>query len=204
VNFAELRAMALHDRATVAYRRGEFERAVRLGYEALENTSSPVERDRVLADIATAFVELGVRTAARDALLVLAATAQEQYARWSATINLLNVAVADRAEPVFEQYRRELADAALPPFLRAEYHLHVGRGHWMFGDAAAAHGELTKAVQIASQHELHQLAFLAEQALAQLGRSERASGGRAVEAPASVRHVADALHEMREMIGAGG
>ncbi|HEX5829746.1 MAG TPA: hypothetical protein VFY16_02120, partial [Gemmatimonadaceae bacterium] len=104
----EVRAIALHDRAGVAYARGDYEGAVRYAYDALVGTSDPTARDRVLADIAMILVQLGVRSAARDALLVLTATAQEQYMRWSSMINLMELAALDGAELVFEQYRREL------------------------------------------------------------------------------------------------
>jgi tetratricopeptide (TPR) repeat protein len=203
-DFTELRAMALHDRAAVAHRRGDYERAVRLGYEALQSTSSPIERDRLLADIAGFFVELGVRSAARDAHLVLAATAQEQYPRWVATINLLEIAALDETEPVFEQYRRELADADLPPTLRVEYHLHVGRGFRIFGKVDAARAELTKVLQLAEQHRLNDYVFTAERELSELDRGERLRGPAAAAAPAGVQDVANALREMRETAAVAG
>ncbi|HEX2718375.1 MAG TPA: hypothetical protein VHM67_11895, partial [Gemmatimonadaceae bacterium] len=76
---ADVEALALHERGMVGYDRGRFEETVRYGYEALGKYNGQSDRDRVLGDIATAFMELGVRTTARDAFLVLAATAQEQY-----------------------------------------------------------------------------------------------------------------------------
>ena len=75
-------------------------------------------RDRVLNDLGASFVQLGVYSAARDAYLVVAATAQEQYMRWTAMINLLDVAADERREPVFEQYRRDLEGVGAATYAR--------------------------------------------------------------------------------------
>ena len=46
---AEVRALALHARADVALRRGEFEAVIGMAYEALDGLTAPSARDRVLA-----------------------------------------------------------------------------------------------------------------------------------------------------------
>lgn len=199
----EVGALALHDRSTIAHARGEYERAIRLAYEALGATTKPTGRDRLLADIASSFLELGVRTAARDALLVLANTAQERFSRWSATLGLLHIAALDGREPVFDQYRRELAAAPLPSFLEAEFYLYTGRCYRHLGRIDAARASLTRAVEIATRYEYNQIVFMAEEQLRQLQ-----SGARAAEAASapmeSIRHVADALSEMRALVGIAG
>src|SRR5437867_2020099 len=88
----DVRSRALHDRSNVAALSGQHELAIRLAYEALRDSQSPTERDRILNNIAGAFLQLGVLSAARDAYLILSATAQEQYLRWAATLNLLELA----------------------------------------------------------------------------------------------------------------
>ena len=194
----EVRALALHSRATVAHARGDHERAVRFAYGALEGLANPTARDRALADIAAAFAEMGVRSAARDAHLVLAATAQEQYSRWVATINLLEIAALDRQEPVFEQYRREMADRSLPPFLEAAYHYYVGEGLRSFGRIDAARESLTRAVEVASRHRLNQLLFKAEESLRELQRHRGApQASTAIPVPPAVEDVAEAIGRMR-------
>ena len=127
--FRDVRAMALQDRATVAHLRGNFDLAVRFAYQSLELTRDAINRDRLLADIAGSFYMLGVRSAARDAYVIIQATAQEQYQRWVATINLMEIAATDGSAPLFERYRKSLADAMLPPVLEAEYHFHIGTGY---------------------------------------------------------------------------
>lgn len=201
----EVKALALHARADVAIRRGEFEAAIGMAYEALDGLTSPAARDRVMSDIATAFYELGMRSAARDAYLILAATAQEQYTRWAAVINLMECAAADYREPMFEQYRRELASEALPISLACHYHLYVGQGYSMFGKTEQARASLERALELAERHHINEILFRAEQSLEALRDS-----GVVIIASAPVfsptpelQRVADAVREMRELAGVG-
>lgn len=202
----EVRALALHARADVALRRGEFELAIGMAYEALDGLTAPSARDRVLADIAVAFYELGMRAAARDAYLILAATAQEQYSRWVAVINLMECAAADGREPMFEQYRRELCDASLPIALACQYHFYVGQGYSLFGRNVQAKASLERAIEIAEQHHINEILFRAEQSLEALR-----DGGVVIIASApefsptpEVERVAEAVREMRELAGVAG
>jgi tetratricopeptide (TPR) repeat protein len=198
----EVRAIALHDRAAVAHMRGEYESAVRFAYEALDGMSSPAARDRVLADIAVSFMELGVLSAARDALVVLASTAQEQYTRWLSTVNLLDVAARERCEPVFEQYRRELSDAALPASLEANYYLTVGKGLAAFGRTEAARSALSKAIDLSSKHQFHQITHEAELELQNLEKAARTVRRAAEYQPSGrIEEIAAAIRGMRATAG---
>lgn len=196
----DVRARALHERSTVAYHRGDFELAVRFGYEAFNESLDSVERDRVLNDLAIAFTELGVYSAARDAYLVLSATAQEQYMRWAASINLIEVSSLTGAETQFEQYRRELVSADMPPYLETAYHYEVGLGHLRLQHTARARVSLEKALALASQYGLNQYVFDAEEAL---GMLETTSPPRRPTAEVSldVREVAMAIRELRVTAG---
>jgi tetratricopeptide (TPR) repeat protein len=203
---SDVKALALHARADVAIRRGEFEVAIQMAYEALDGLTAPSARDRVLSDIAVAFYELGMRAAARDAYLILAATATEQYSRWVATINLMECAAADGREPVFEQYRRGLATEPLPPSLACHYHLYVGQGFGMFGKTDQARAALQRALQLAEQHHVNEVLFRAEQSLEALR-----DGGVVIIANApefsptpETERIADAVREMRELAGVAG
>ena len=200
----DVAGLAMHERSSVAYERKDYSRAIRFAYDALAKLTGQSARDRVLADIAASFLELGVISAARDAFLVLAATAQEQYVRWSATLNLLEVSAIERSEPRFEAYRRELSGVQLPVILQVNYHLHVGNGYAAFGRADRARVALTAAAELAAGHRLNQLLFSAEDSLRRLEAGERVPIERA-SAPAydadSVADVATAIHAMRAMAG---
>jgi tetratricopeptide (TPR) repeat protein len=169
-NLLAVRSMALHDRAAVAGERGDYELAVKLAYEALESTQSPRDRDRILGDIANAFYRLGVRSAARDAFVILAATAQEQYPRWQATLHLMDVAAGDGDEMLFEHYRRTLDVSQLPPSLAVQYWIESGKGSDRFGRVDDARAFLDRAIAVAEEHALNQYVFDAEQVMVGLGR----------------------------------
>jgi tetratricopeptide (TPR) repeat protein len=196
---AAVRSIALHDRAIVAYNRGQLDSAITMAYEALDGMRDQAARDRVLVDIGGLFWELGLYSAARDANLVLAATAQEQYTRWVATINLLEMAAVDRVEPAFEQYRRELNDAELPATLSAQYHFHLGLGYQMFDRLEDARASFERAIAIASAHGVNQVVIKAEQGLESLEIDSRAipREKRDTEVSVSVSNVASAIREMR-------
>jgi tetratricopeptide (TPR) repeat protein len=202
---AEPRAMALHTRARVAYQRKNYEAAVGFAYAAYQELKLQSARDRALGDLATMFSELGVRSAARDAYLILAATAQEQYSRWTALINLMELASLENIEPVFEQYRRELAAAELPTMLSAYYFYYVGKGYRMFDRPDAARASFERAVEISQSHQLNQILFDSEQALRELESGTALQEATPFEEPSGeVQLVASAIRDLRETAGVAG
>jgi tetratricopeptide (TPR) repeat protein len=200
----DLESRALVERAYVAGTSGEHDRAIRFSYAALETSVDSRDRDRILSNIATGFRLLGLHDTARDAYLVLAATAQEQYARWLAEINLMELAAQQRIELQFDKYRRDLEDADLTPFLRVMYLLHVGRGYHSLGRAEQGISYLEEAVEAASRYELNQLLFEAEAALDQARRREAKTYPQSTSsAEISVKDVIDAVQQMKVMAGIG-
>ncbi|MDQ6828178.1 MAG: hypothetical protein M3081_04870, partial [Gemmatimonadota bacterium] len=200
----EVRGIARHSRSTVAFLRRDFESAVQLAYSALEDLRDPLARERALADVAASFSEMGVRSAARDAFLVVAATAQEPFVRQTALLNLMELAAMDRTELVFEQYRRDLATERLPARVAGYYHLYAGAGALTFGRLETARAEFDQALSIATERGISQLIFQTEAALADLKRSERRLTPPVAEPllAASIAPIADALAGMREQLGA--
>lgn len=204
----DIRAVALHDRADVAHHRGQFELAIDLAYKALNGTTEQAERDRVLSDMAASFFELGLKDAARDAHMILAATAQQQYGRWVATVNLLEIAATDGNEAIFEQYRRELAKASLPASLAVHYHFYTGQGYRSFGHRDMAIQALEKAVALAAEHGLNEILIKAEQSLDETRKGDATpmvtvSEGSTVDNYSPViADVASAIHEMRALVSA--
>jgi len=197
----EVRSMATHDRSYIAHMRGQYDVAVRLAYDAMRDSVVESERDRILGDLAGSFYMLGVKSAARDAFMILAATAQEQYQRWVATINLMELAAEERVSIQFERHRQQLAAAKLPPLLQAQFELHAGRGYQSFGEFAAARTWLERALQTASEHSFNQLVFAAESALAHKPRTAPPSTTSAFEVADDVGEIAAHLREMRELAG---
>ena len=201
----ELRALAIQDRGVVARHRGDLETAARFAYEALSALQNQVARDRALADLAAIFFDMGILSAARDANLVLAATAQEQYTRWVATINLLEIAAVDQREPVFEQYRRELAEASLPVTLAAYYFYYVGEGYRRFERMEQARVALGRAIEVASRHSINEVLIKAEKALADLRMGGVIITSATPDAASeTIAGIVSAIHEMRTLAGVGG
>jgi len=198
-------SMALHDRSSTAGLRGDYELAVKLAYEALAKSENHMERDRILHDIATSFYRLGVRTAARDAYLVLVATAQEQYLRWASSIQLMAISADDAMGPTFEKYRRDLEAQALPPALAAELQFQAGRGYRILGQLETAHSWLQLALRTSETHRLNQITFETENEL-ELLRGERrrhVAAPTAKELGLELEKIADAVADMRDLVGSG-
>jgi tetratricopeptide (TPR) repeat protein len=199
--FRDVRSRALHERSAVAHFRKQYDLAIQLAYEALEHSQVPSERDRILSDIAKSFLDLGVYSAARDAYLVLSATAQEQYMRWAATLNLMEIAAQTGAEMLFELYRRELVGQAMPPYMVTAFELTVGGGYQRFGNFEKAQSHLQRAVALAGEHGFNQFLFEAEESLLQLETPPPARKGPA-ELSLDLQEVADAINELRNSVGA--
>lgn len=194
----EVRSIATHDRSYIAHMRGQYDAAVRFAYDAMRESTSERERDRILGDLAGSFYMLGLRSAARDAFSIIAATAQEQYQRWVATINLMELAAEEGVSLQFERFRQQLASAKLPPLLRTQFELHVGRGYQTFGEYSAAQTWLERAARSASAHSLNQFLFEAETALA--NNEPKATPhptATTFEIPDDVNEIAEDLKEMR-------
>ena len=192
--------MALHSRCTVAHQRGLFADAVRLGYDALEASTDPTSRDAILADIAAAFAGMGMYDAARDSYLIVAVTSQSQWVRWQATVNLLELAAIDGQEQAFDDYARQLENAALDARLRAYYLLFLGIGQESFGRINEAEISLAKAREFSAQNQLHQIEHDAFTAIAALKPRRFAPAEKSVDpsdatVPERVLEIAAALGE---------
>lgn len=155
----EIHGRILHMAAYVAAQRGNHAAAVRSAYHALEFTTDPVARDRIMVQIAISFAHLGHLAASRDANLLLASTAQEQEMRWSALTNLMYVAILEGHEPAFEYYRHLLAREHLPARIEVAYRVDAARGFLQFGRTDSITSELTRARDIAERHALNQQIF---------------------------------------------
>ncbi|MFN2397322.1 MAG: hypothetical protein ABR543_01565 [Gemmatimonadaceae bacterium] len=167
-NNSDILWRAYQDRAAVAGRRGELEKSVVFGHQALKHCTDPTRRERIIADIANTLGSMGHREAAEEAFQMLAETAQEQYVRWYVTINLLELAGISGKEPQFETYRRKLAHADLPPALAAHYYLYIGEGCRRFQRYTSAREALKAAIDVARQHKVNEVLIRAEKNLLEL------------------------------------
>jgi tetratricopeptide (TPR) repeat protein len=165
----ELKARAMHDRGGVAYKRGDFDRALALYFRALDEYGTDIGADRVLADIAIAVLELGHHDIAREVLQILERESIEQMQRWAAMVNLMRIAALDDNEPLFDGYRRKLARVRLPVRQRAYYHLFAAQGWLRFDQPSLARRELARVASAVRRHQLSELDEELSSALHKLG-----------------------------------
>jgi len=191
----DVRAWAFHDRSAVAYHRQRYREAVEWGFEAWAIERSPLERERVLCDLASALFGAGYRGLARVAHQLAAATAQEPQIRWIATINLIEIATLDRDAAEFDQCRQALLGVTLPPDLAASFHYYVALGDNAFGRTVRAISQLERAIAVAEQHGLGEIVIKAEAAMVEMraGQMTRPAP-RTAPVPAELAHISDALH----------
>ena len=198
---AEVQAIALHSRAALSHHKGDTSEGIKLAHEALSLTTNPTERDVVLDDIAAMFTELGLRDAARDTHLVLAATAQSKMVRGTATINLMELASLDDMPDTFDAYARELAQAQLGPWLRAHYLLYLGEGMNRLGRRDASEEALKEAISFAEANQIHLVSFKAQSALSAIrsaARPNKAFVAPPAWVPEEVSTVVRAMSELRK------
>jgi tetratricopeptide (TPR) repeat protein len=198
---APVQAIALHSRAALSHHKGDTSEGIKLAHEALGFTTNPTERDVVLDDIAAMFTELGLRDAARDTHLIIAATSQNKSARGQATINLMELASLDDMPEAFDSYARELAQTKLGPWLRAHYLLYLGEGMNRLGRSDASEQALAEAISFAEANQFHQVSFKAQLALSAIRSAARPN--KAFVAPPSwipeeVSTVVRAISELRK------
>ena len=94
--------------------------------------------------------------------MILTATGQTKLLRWTATLNLMELASLDGMEEAFDAYAKELADAPLGCWVRSHYLLFLGEGMARFGRMEAAENTLREAVSFAEANQVHNVVFQAE------------------------------------------
>ncbi len=203
--FEGVEAIVMHEMAVVWGCRGEHARAARQLHELLPSLPTPSARDRALSDLALALCELGYRGPARDAQLIVAATAQESHLRQHALVNLMDLAATDGDQAAFDSYYRELSSTRFPVRGEAEFLLFAARGMRAFGRYKAAEVLLARGAQRAEKHGLGKLSceFEAEaRALSRREAVERAAEPSAMEP--DICAIASDLRARREMVCVDG
>ena len=171
----QVEALALHAEAFSAVSRGHYQRAVHLAYRSLELTTNQTARDRILGDIAAAYAGLGMRETARDGYSIVAVTSPHQWVRWQATLNLMELAILEGSEELFDDYVQQVADAPLDPRLRAYFLFFNAAGFERFEREGVA-AMFATAREYADAHELHQIAFEVDAAMKSSRQSAEESG----------------------------
>ena len=201
-NIPEVQAIALHSRAVIAQKRGCYADGLKLAYDAFNLTTKPTDRDFILEDIGAIFTGLGMRDSARDTHLVLAATSQTKLVRWTATINLMELAGVDGMEDAFDSYASELASAKCGTWVRSHFLLFFGEGLERLNRLDEAEKALEEAVAFAGLNQIHEIEFKAQAALSALRSAPRSTASSFVAPPSwvpeEVVSVAHAISDLRK------
>jgi len=202
---ALVRSKALMDRARVATQLGDLTMATILGHQALECSTEPADRERILINIGVNLAHMGLRDEARDAYLVAGASAQDATVRWLAQINLMELAYLDLRETTFEQYRRTLVDVELPPYMAAVYQEAQGYGFSVFKRYDEAEVAFRRMLDVAERHGLNEFIVKAERALGDVASVIPPLAANHAPEPAPRRPdltvVTESLSKMRELAG---
>ena len=167
---SSVRAKALMDRARVAMQLGDNSTALVLGHQAFECSTDPFDRDRLLLNIGLTLSHMGLRSEARNAYLVAAATAQESTVRWMAQINLMELAYLEGNELQFEHYQRAVPANDLPPYVETVYYETRAHGLCVFGRLDQATDAFNRMLDVASRHGLNEFVIKADSALRDVAR----------------------------------
>jgi tetratricopeptide (TPR) repeat protein len=155
--------IALHARAQVFHSQHDYRKAIQLAYRSMEMTTNPSARERLLADIAAAYAELGMRDVARKAYSIVAITSPHQWVRWQSTLNMMELAIQEGDEAGYDKLCTQMEGAALDPKLQTYYLFYRALGSQRF-ERPDAQTRFDAAQYCAESNKLNQLAFEIENA----------------------------------------
>jgi tetratricopeptide (TPR) repeat protein len=166
-------AQATHNRGVVAFRAGNAAEAAILSHQALKSTTDPVDRDRILSDLAAFLIKLEQYDAAIDALRILEVTAVSEEPRQAARVNLVGVAARTGDRRLFDSAREEIKAESLPVEARINFMIESARGFDSFGDVEQAHELLSDASAEATRLCLERAVSEIEEMREALARPDR-------------------------------
>jgi tetratricopeptide (TPR) repeat protein len=196
-------ARSRHDLAATLSHQGRAAEAVPLVYQAFCLYERVLDRQRALSDLGMALKRLGHYRAAEDAFHVVLSCQGSPVIRVNTMLELLEISAATRNRVSFERWRRDLGalEESMPPEVRVEYEIELGRGFAAFGQLQRGAGYLEAAIRRAEGHKLNECLFRAEAALNGLAKQPEPPTETVgwADDPA-VSDVANELHQLRVVI----
>jgi hypothetical protein len=110
-------------------------------------------------------------------------------------LSLMTLAAEDGAETTFEQIRRSITTGSMPPDMKVDYFIHLGKARRALQQEHMAEIAFSKAIEIAEAHGLGRLLFEAESELRASQYAIEAMPSK--EPPPALVDVADAIRTMR-------
>jgi len=157
-------ALGLHERGLLASQAGDLETALLTLTESLGIQHHREAQARVLTDVGGVLQRLGLIDAAREVFACVRVESTRLDLKWSATINLLDVAGVQSQWVEFDHLRRVLEASPLTPLRRCEFLLTLAEGLDRRGDneARAIYRAL---LATATKSALKEFQHIAQQAL---------------------------------------
>src|ERR1043166_7858352 len=154
-------AQAHHGLGNLLQRRGLAHAGAPHLWQAYELYEDDTDQLRVLNDLGIALLSIGDVNAAERALTDVVRRDRGSENRTNSLIELMQCASYRRDRLAFERAREECLKNldAMAPNIRADYYLKVGIGLARFGNLVKANTNLSRALEIASAHDLNELVF---------------------------------------------
>jgi tetratricopeptide (TPR) repeat protein len=178
-NLPEMQAMAYTDLGAVYSVEGKKVECVQANYRAFVLTEDPLQRMRILGDIALTLMELGVFDVARLAFDIVIESNASFVVRTNAMLELMAMEAATGDRIAFQRRRAEVEGLVerMPPSMLADFHYKAGVGLARFGQLARARALLKAGLAHSEAHRLNAWYFRFDRTLAELSEG----GGREPE-----------------------
>jgi len=162
--YRNVMAQAEHGLGNVLYRRGQIHDGAPHLWRAYELYEEESNKLRALNDLGVLLLALGDADGAERALNHVVARDRKGENAANALVELMHCMSYRRDRLGFERWRGRCEEqmAEMPANIRADFRLKVGIGLARFGNFRKADAELRGALEIASAHSLHELAFRVE------------------------------------------
>ncbi|HEX2779542.1 MAG TPA: hypothetical protein VHM30_08590 [Gemmatimonadaceae bacterium] len=159
------------------------------------------EQTNCLIGLGVAFMALGHREAARDALEMGESQAVDVLYRARARLNLMRLAadLGDRA--AFERWRALVLDGPIDPSMSPAVYCMMGEAYHLFGEHDAARASFSRAIAHGERYRINQWVFTAEAGLKALDAGVPPTPE---PEPPTLGEVAPAIATVREMRAAMG
>jgi tetratricopeptide (TPR) repeat protein len=156
---------ALHALGAASYIREQYERALHLEYRALRLSRAGEYRWRVWADLGNVLIGLGTYDLARRVFVLVAGHTEQELLRWGCTYSLLEIGSLRQDHDVIERYAPTLLATAAFPYQQAHAYGLLGDCYQRRGDTKTAREYFRRAIAVAEEHGIQQLAFQSQESL---------------------------------------
>ena len=162
--YRSVEAQAEHGLGNILQRRGQGHDGAPHLWRAYELYEEESNKLRALNDLGLLLLALGDSDGAERALSHVVAGDRNGENACNAMVELMHCMSFRRDRLGFERWRGRCEDqiAEMPANIRADFRLKIGIGLARFGNFRKAEAELQLALEIASAHGLHELAFRVE------------------------------------------